>query len=205
MRIIEDTDPREVSAQLWAGLSGFGLGFDVGANCGQSLPAMLGACDRVVAFEPCAESFEVLAGRRDPRMAVVPVAISDVDGSVELAVLPHDIGYGSLVTAGAHGVPAGGEVRRVPARTLDSEAAAFGYPGLVKVDVEGHEGRVLAGAAGVIAAGCEWLIEWHSAALREECAAVLAAAGYVVAVIRHPHFRADDPLWDEIGWLRARR
>jgi FkbM family methyltransferase len=64
------------------------------------------------------------------------------------------------------GVPITGEAVRV--RTLDGALAEMGLrPRLVKVDVEGHEVRVLKGAVRALAdPGCAWVIEVHPPQLK---------------------------------------
>jgi len=131
------------------------------------------------------------------------VAISDHAGKVTLFL------SGAQLTSPGHEVwerddIAGAEQVAVPCLTLDEIAAAEGLPDLVKVDTEGHEAAVLRGAAGVLAAGrASWLTEFHSAGLRQECAAILEAAGYSVETVRHPHYPEGSRLWHQHGWLRA--
>ncbi|HYM71712.1 MAG TPA: FkbM family methyltransferase, partial [Stellaceae bacterium] len=69
---------------------------------------------------------------------VVPVAVSDADGDGWLAVDASDSGQSRLAAGGI----------AVPLRALDSLVAehALDRLDLVKIDVEGHEAAVLAGA-----------------------------------------------------------
>jgi len=192
------TDPG--GAALWDGLSG-ALAFDVGAHRGESIPFMASRYSRVVSFEPWPESYAAAAAV--PGADVRQVAISDHAGKVTLFL------SGAQLTSPGHEVwerddIAGAEQVAVPCLTLDEIAAAEGLPDLVKVDTEGHEAAVLRGAAGVLAAGrASWLTEFHSAGLRQECAAILEAAGYSVETVRHPHYPEGSRLWHQHGWLRA--
>lgn len=226
------SDPGEISDRLWAGWAG-GLGFDVGANCGQSLPLMAARFGRVVAFEPAAESWEVLhrdygdvarvlpdvvapvfpgllddglvAGLRN--LVLVHAAVSDVDGETDLFETPRNLAQGQLISPGHHAFtrecdPVARPVRCV---TLDSAAAKFGMPDFVKVDTEGHEVRILAGGPRVLAGASGWLIEFHSPVMHDGCEGMLAAAGYEVETVRHPHYPAGSEDWFNHGWLRAGR
>jgi Methyltransferase FkbM domain len=66
-------------------------------------------------------------------------------------------------------------------------------PQFVKIDVEGAEMSVLAGAPNVIASRPHLLIETHSAQLESECLALLQAAGYSPVTV------------DQRRWLRENR
>lgn len=130
------------------------LCFDVGANFGQTaVPlAMLGA--RVLAFEPCPEARRALrmATRQFDLIRVLPVAAGPRQTSGELYLHQHTA-MSSLssewITAMRNVRPAGEEgwQRKVAVDvvTLDSVAAMFGAPTLIKLDVEGYELEVLAG------------------------------------------------------------
>jgi FkbM family methyltransferase len=206
------TDPPEVSARLWAGFKG-GTGWDVGANCGQSVPEMRARFSRVVSFEPCQESFDH-AKSVFPDAEMYRVAVTDHDGDVDLALIEGEqADTGQLVSPGTHGMewdPGDWEssrvqVRTVPGRTLDTLAEALGQPDFVKVDTEGHELRVLQGARQVLAAGkTSWLVEFHTPGLMDACAALLQAAGCTVEVVRHPHYVPYTDMWFQHGWLRAK-
>jgi FkbM family methyltransferase len=57
-------------------------------------------------------------------------------------------------------------------------------PAVVKIDVEGGEGRVLAGAERLLATGtATFLIATHGADVHQECLNILKQAGYLVQVI----------------------
>jgi FkbM family methyltransferase len=205
-------DPPQVEEQLWAGFSGT-VGWDVGANCGQSVPHMCAAFSRVMCFEPAEESFEALDRiyGQVANIGVRQLAVSDVDGTIELGVLPDQIATGQLVTPGTHGMewdPATGwdaiPHRLVPARTADTLARQYGRPDFIKVDTEGHELRVLKGAAGLLERGfTSWLIEFHSPDLYSQCKLVLEEAGCETETVRHPHYQPGGAMWRQHGWLRA--
>jgi FkbM family methyltransferase len=138
------------------------LAFDVGANIGQASKVLAQHFERVIAFEPCAETAAVLAGAVPANVTVMDVAVSDLVGLVDLDESAGAIGYGML-TSGGHprwGVTLGR--RTVPALSLDAAVRRFGRPDLVKVDTEGHELPVLEGARNLIRYGrTVWLLELH--------------------------------------------
>lgn len=202
-------DPPEVSEWLWDGFSGE-YGWDVGANCGQSLPVMCQLFGRFTAFEPCPGSF----GFYQEHFSFADVrqlALSDHDGELELAFpAKEQKETGQLVTVGLRGMEwepedwDAVEKVTVPCRTADSLAAELGAPDFMKIDTEGHEDKVLAGAAGLLAAGkTNFLIEFHSPENRMRCVAALKDAGYRGQTIRHPHYKIGSQMWYQHGWLRA--
>lgn len=210
------SDPPEVEAELWnfpVSTTRRQLGFDVGANCGQSIPHLLRLCQRVVAFEPNVDSFGEMNSRWGSHRSVYlsPDAVSDDDGYVTLAQLPGEqMETGQLVTPGTSGMEwdpgdwTGVAREGHTCWTLDSLALEFGSPDFVKVDTEGHEGHVLRGAQELIARHRpDWLIEFHSPELRAECTRILEAASYQVRVVRHPHYAPESKMWHQHGWLKA--
>jgi len=69
---------------------------------------------------------------------------------------------------------------------LDALVGRLGLPapGLVKIDVDGGEGAVLRGAAGLLrSVRPHVIVETHSPGLEAECGDLLAAAGYGVTVV----------------------
>ena len=126
---------------------------DVGANIAPySLLAASIEGVRAVAFEPGDEAREraaanvALNGAHD-RLVLSAAAVSDRDGHARLtaAALPTD----RLVDDDGPPAPGGTPTREVPTVRLDSydTSEGLGRVALVKVDVEGHELDVLAGAA----------------------------------------------------------
>lgn len=200
------TDPYQIAGDLWDGWKG-GLAFDVGANIGQSVPELLARFDWVVSLEPAAESWAVLAGVVHPSLVKLNVAASDHDGDVLLWETDGNVEQGQLISPEHFGfrlLDGPKRERPVPCVTLDTLAAEHGVPDLVKIDTEGHELKILQGAAKLLAgAKTGWLIEFHSCYLADGCMHVLEAAGYEPRIIRHPHYATDDINYANHGFIRA--
>jgi FkbM family methyltransferase len=204
-------DPPEIWHTLWADFGG-AVGWDVGANCGQTIPVMLERFDQVFAFEPAAECWDYLADF-DGNVTVLPIALSDRDDDIGLISLPDKIDTGQLVTAGTHGMEwnpedQGASTRYVPAHSVDRliSDGAIPTPDFMKIDTEGHELRVLFGARQTLAVGRpELLVEFHSPVLHDSCQSLLEQYGYRIETVRHPHYRPGTPMFFTHGWLRARQ
>lgn len=130
-----------------------GIGVDVGANIGYMTAAMsacVGHSGRILAFEPhplvferLSENVRLLDERRDaPKIEIFRLALSDAEGTANLV---------SSQTSGnqgmAHIAEPGddGENCQVNTRTL-SKLWGTERISVLKLDVEGHELRVLRGA-----------------------------------------------------------
>jgi FkbM family methyltransferase len=206
----ETNDPVPLHYWLW-NFEG-DLAFDVGANHGQSLRAMVtaGRFRRAVALEPSAEAWEVLVREfgSDGRVTLLQGAAAERTGTLELSVCAGAIQGGELLAPELVGHSPdlwwSGETGRRTVRcvTLDALAAQYGVPQLVKVDTEGGEVRVLEGA-GTLMGRTEWLVEWHSPALRDTCQEMLSA--YRLEVIPYPYPDGVPPYDAEPqnGWIRA--
>lgn len=140
---------------------------DVGANIGTNTVEILTRLPVVtcLAVEPEPTNFELLqlnlvANGLLDRVTAHQIAASDVEGTLAFQLSPTNPGDHRVRALDA---PAGNllgedawEVVSVPARTLDSLAAAEGFGAshstLIYMDVQGHEGQALAGASKLLAA-----------------------------------------------------
>ena len=192
--------PEEVAA-VRRSLPVGGTMIDVGANVGFFTAlacSRVGPSGRVLAFEPSGHVFTRLARTVETsplkQVELFQVALSDRDGTLNLSIPPRSIGNHSPTFADVDGwekleVPIGrldDYVRRLTIDTVD----------LLKIDVEGHEPRVLAGAEASLRSGrvrhvlCEfndfWLRQHGSAPA--ELWSQLTDMGFV-----DPHSRARCP------------
>lgn len=123
-----------------------GTVIDVGANIGffsLKFASWVGASGRVFAIEPEAENFgrisaRVKRGGYSSRVSLIQAAAAEKSGVVRLAINPNNPMDHRL---SENGTP----VRSI---TIDDLCASEGWPQvcLVKIDVQGAEGRVIAGA-----------------------------------------------------------
>lgn len=197
-RLGEDTDSPSWRALIEAAAGH--LAFDIGGNTGQTARVLAQHFDRVVSYEPCREAFELLEAETPSNVVPVEAAVSDHVGTVTLIESAQAIRTGQLTSPddpmSMWGAPIGN--RTCASTTVDSQVDLFGAPNLVKVDVEGHELHVLAGAAALIARRSTlWLVEVHSRAFEEPIRRVFD--GYRVDVFDHD--RAPAP-WPNF-YLRA--
>lgn len=140
-----------------------GMVIDVGANTG--FYALLATCAsrtaRVLAFEPYRAVFEVLerniaANRASGRIDAIPLALSSRTGEATLYIPTQEHGLMETSSSLEQGFKAvHSEAQAIRTVTLDD--FLDGHPRgrepvtLIKVDVEGHEAEVLAGARRTIA------------------------------------------------------
>jgi FkbM family methyltransferase len=158
--LIPRTKARPLQAQLIAVLERFQITavLDVGANAGQYGSALRewGYAGRIVSFEPLAEAHRRLTRRAaaDPAWRVAPrMAIGDRDGEVEIEVSAEsDMSSVLPQTELLRRIsPTSRVVGRetVPLRRLDGlaeEWLATDDAAFLKVDTQGFEAQVLAGA-----------------------------------------------------------
>lgn len=123
---------------------------DVGANKGVYSYAMLSCSSQVIAFEPNPKSRRVLESWARGKVTIYPGAAGDEDGTATLRIPRSVKGYSNQL-ATLSDVPVEGKEcleEVVPVHKLDT----LDLPpvGFIKIDVEGHESAVLAGAAQLI-------------------------------------------------------
>lgn len=208
------TDPPEIHTKLWEGFRGH-TGFDIGANTGQSIGEMSQRFKFVYSFEPAAECWPLLEQNADlfDNVTVVPMALSNVDGRVELIDIPDKIDTGQLVSKEALGMEydpnqPDAKVRSVISERLDTFVDSTAIrPDFLKIDVEGHELLVIDGAAETIRKyKPSLLIEIHSTFLGNAIRKLLEGLDYDIETVRHPHYTASRGLqhmYDVHYWLKC--
>lgn len=151
---------------------------DVGANYGSHSLLMLAAKVSTVSFEPnsaCHERLRAWGKANGLEPSIEACALGDRDGKIAFAFPERDTWLGHLVEAGDEDV-AGLTRIEVPMRRLDDMAAAI-PPGrtLIKLDAEGAEPLILAGASAFIAARRPMIVFecWSDAAARARFVAAL--------------------------------
>jgi FkbM family methyltransferase len=155
------------------------VAYDVGANAGYYtllLSHLVGPSGRVYAFEPLPENVVNLTHHihiNDLRNCeVVEVAVSDRPGLA---------GFHAAASNSMGALVDGEAVLRVPTITLDGlvDQAGFMAPDFVKMDVEGAEGMVLAGAQGVLSSRASmWFIALHGPEPAKVATKALLRAGF---------------------------
>jgi FkbM family methyltransferase len=127
---------------------------DVGSNIGSYAVLMSQApsIDRILAFE--ANPHAAAEIRRNFAMnqivgEVREIAVTEKAGVIAFGTVSRFAGNNSIVATAT--VERIRSISEVPANTLDNELAGCPQPIALKIDVEGHEREVVAGASGVLA------------------------------------------------------
>jgi len=205
--------------------------FDVGSNVGQSalIALLCPNVKQVVLIDANWEALSVAAqnlirNNLSDRARFVCTFASDVNNEQVDFWTVGTGAAGSMFQSHAVTAARGGFVRRVSTMTVDHVAEMIGIvPDLVKIDVEGAEMKVLAGAVAIASRKrSRLLIEMHSLPelpMRENARRVLAwaeAAGYAVWYLREAtRITTPDPIqhrgrchlllqpadWDYPPWL----
>lgn len=122
---------------------------DIGANNGVYTQALLRLTDKVIAFEPNPRYVDELRRFFGDRIRLVAAALSDCSGSVDL-VLPRPSGpedLSALATIeGANPLASEIPCERLRVAAMHLDELGLGDVGFIKIDVEGHEEAVIAGA-----------------------------------------------------------
>lgn len=161
---VETFFTKEPETLAWIdGLDG-GVLYDLGANVGTYAlyAALSGKVSTVVAFEPESQNFALLnrniaLNRLDGKVTAYPIAASD-RSRLDLLHLSALYSGGANHSLGA-GVDFNGVARETPFRqgavsySLDALIAAHGppFPNHIKIDVDGLEPEIIAGAAKTLA------------------------------------------------------
>lgn len=138
--------------------SGEAMAFDVGANVGIYTRYLCRHFASVVAIEPVPYLARRLERSRPANCTVEAVALGDRPGRVVMRVPTTAEGFEMPALSTLSGAnklsfinSAGIVEREVECKRIDDIVRARGRPAFVKIDVEGFEGAVLAGAAELLA------------------------------------------------------
>lgn len=178
----------EPELRLLSAFGGRGSFVDVGANIGAWSITGAKLFAQVHAFEPDRSLSTLLRSTMPANVLVHPVALSDHSGMARLAVPfvnGNEVTSRASLESGAN--PGFSEVyREVELTTLDSYQLRD--IAVIKIDVEGHEGSVLDGAAATIARERPTLIieieERHHRGHSHEVFDRLLRQGYVCQFVR---------------------
>lgn len=176
-----------------------GIAIDVGANVGLMSSLMSELFDGVVAVEPDPRAFADLLADAPENVLCQHAAATSINGTAELLMRPESV-QSSLLDV--HPVGAGGQaeapvVERVSVNAVTLDALLFAAQHrfgekpvtFIKIDVEGSEGDVLAGATDPLFRKVRWLVEVHDR--RVEVGTQLKRLGYSrIEVIKHPYASA---------------
>lgn len=149
--------------------------WDVGAHHGFVTLCAARRAHEVHAFEPSAHNRAVL--RRHvrwngmPNVHVHPFALGDRDGTARFG------GTGTSKTFALHSGDELVDVRRAETLVVDGACAA---PTFMKIDVEGAEADVLAGALEIVPSNARLLIAVHGRVADEHCTSLLERAGFEI-------------------------
>jgi len=170
--------------------------FDVGASYGQHSLKFLAHGVRTISFEPnpaCHGYFQECCALNGLRPEIEAVAVSDGTRIARLAVPRGRTYLGTIapVPDGWSGEDV--ETFEVPTTSLDEFAARRDvHPDLIKIDVEGAELDVLAGARRLLAEARPLIVleSWRGSAARPDLHALLTACGYRVRALEFPAGRS---------------
>jgi len=135
------------------------LVFDVGSHHGLHTICMARHSARVVAVEPNPHNVAILKTNTElnflQNVVIRQVAVGDSIGKISLL---QDSNHGGVLPRKTGGLPTI-DVEVLP---LDQVAQEYGFPNLLKIDVEGFEGRALKGASQILQRCPKIVIEVHT-------------------------------------------
>lgn len=180
---------------------------DAGAHRGRFALHLrrMGYSGSILSFEPAREPFARLAAlaARDAAWDAFPLALGDRDGTVALNISArHPFNSAKALTALAAHYPGAAVVgvEEVPLRRLDGiEAARAGERLFLKVDTQGFEREVVAGAAGLLDRLHGVQLELPVEHLYADCWTLpqaieaMADLGFALAQVRPVTMLRDDP------------
>lgn len=162
---------------------------DVGANRGVWTHQMAALCPWVYAFEPNPKMFAILEAARPANSEARQMALSDRTGVASLKVPRSARGFSNQHASLESNWPGAMEFGVVEVATSRLDDLDLEPCGFIKIDVEGHEQAVIAGALGLIARDRPTLLieleERHSDRSIETSIAEVEALGYDAFVFKN--------------------
>jgi len=158
---------------------------DIGANYGYYSFLLYRNFDNILAIEPHPKNIAIINTIKQKmgykKITILPFAVNDKNGGAKLYLSSHS-SYHSLFRQEA--VPQLDKTLIVKTITLNSLLKKFNKVDLIKLDVEGAEWKVLAGAKNVMYKISTWLIELHDATRKNELEKLMKSRGYKVKWIQ---------------------
>ncbi len=156
------------------------VALDIGANLGIYSYELSRLGVRVIAFEPNPQVAAVLRSMALAGAEVCEIALSDHEGSAELSIPTEGGGFG-LATIGEL-KSYNGPLTRVRVRAARLDSLTLPSVDFIKIDVEGHEEAVLAGARDLIARDAPSLLveveERHNPGAIKRISTMMENVGY---------------------------
>lgn len=167
--------------------------YDLGASIGYISLLMARKAKRVYAFEPAPHAMEEIrkhaAVNQFENIEIVPSPVSDCARTVEFSLT--DNAYGSCIVNSEVEWP----TLKLTTITLDHFTLTHPFPDVIKVDVEGEEGRVFEGARSILrkkkASIC---CELHSAEAARQVQEILSEYDYRITTLDGEPFRLSGPI-----------
>ena len=153
---------------------------DIGANVGhytKRFSELVGACGRVIAFEPVPATFSLLAANvqlfAHPNVTLINAAVSDRCNAIGMSIPKFSTGLDNYYVA--H-LSSDADIAALSVLTISLDSISVSQRiALIKIDAEGHESFVLSGTQG--------LLKYHPILIVEtshdEIIAYLTSLGYV--------------------------
>jgi len=178
-----------------------GLAFDIGANGGHLANKLATRFARVIAVEPCEESYKELDAGHAENVTPVNKACSSGEPTVTLRATSLTDYWGELFTG--HSLPWGEDhgTREVPATTVAALYAQFGRPDFIKIDTEGHDRQVIEGSGDLFEGRLQFCIEVHEASQGEWIQNYLTDREQPFYVDRHEKYQPTSEPWLNHYWV----